>query len=116
MSRTRPHTLIVTCAALLIAVFSVVSASLMAPERGDGEIAASALILGVSVEDICGDEGDHDHGCPFCRLLADPPDMQPVSIALDLRPQDGFRRLADVARGPLPGNPNHAPRAPPARA
>lgn len=115
MTRHLARTLIAACAALLIATVSIASASLMAPDRGDEAAFQQALVLGVSTADICGDEADHDHRCPFCRLIADPPEMTPVAIALDLRPADQWRTLTELRR-PLPGNPSHSPRAPPARA
>jgi len=115
MSRKLANPLIASCAALLILAVSTLSAAWMAPERGEAEAFASTLVFGLSPNDFCGDVSDHDHRCPFCRLVADPPEAKPVAVTLDLRPVDLWRQRADLTQHPLPGNPRHTPRAPPVR-
>jgi len=116
MSRTLAHPLIAAAAALLILVFSTVSAAWMAPDRDTAQAAAASLAFGLGADDLCGDVAGHDHRCPFCRLVADPPAMDPVTATLDLRPADLWQARSDLAPAPFPGTLRHAPRAPPARA
>lgn len=104
------------CAALLIALASLASAALMAPARGDAASEVSALLLGGAADDICGTPGAHDHHCPFCRLIADPPDIAPATVAVLYRPHDGWRQLSGVARRAQSRGWDHPTRAPPSRA
>ncbi|WP_375688561.1 hypothetical protein [Pseudooceanicola sp. LIPI14-2-Ac024] len=104
-----------TFAAILIALVGFASATMLAPDRGDAMKAQSMLAFGSGYDDFCGDQ-EHDHRCPLCRVVADPPDMAIDPLAVHLQPFDGWRRLADLTRSAQARNLNHSPRAPPARA
>ncbi|MDR6265688.1 MULTISPECIES: hypothetical protein [Rhodobacterales] len=117
MARRLTYYLLVSCAAVMIALASITSASLMSPERGESEKLIAALAFGLSAEDICGEDGEpHIHDCPYCRLLSDTPTIHPVQTASLLLPHDGWQRLADLTRRAQSRNLYHAARAPPAQA
>jgi len=79
-------------AALLLAVVSVGSAARMAPQAADAPAVQLGWILnGIEPGALCSDTGapqDHDHHCPFCRLLSDPPaiEIAPRELRLSLGP------------------------------
>jgi len=103
--------------ALLIAVASVVSAAWMSPAPPAAPALQAYLDAGGTVDDLCGDvSAPHDHRCPFCRLLGDPP-----RVAFAPRADRAVLAAAPPARraltaGPQGGNPRISPRAPPALA
>lgn len=115
MTRRPAHFLLTSLAAILIALVSVLSAHLMAPDRDEPAREMAALSLGLSYDDICGDlDGAHDHRCPFCRLLSDPPDMRPELAEGRLRYSTDLAQLSDLTIAAQAGNPNISARAPPA--
>ena len=115
MTRRPAHLLLTSLAAILIALVSVMSAHLMAPDRDEPAREMAALGLGLSYDDICGDlEGAHEHRCPFCRLLPDPPDMRPELAEGQLRYSTDLVQLSDLTATAQTGNPNISARAPPA--
>ncbi|WP_158965313.1 hypothetical protein [Chachezhania sediminis] len=77
MDRSFRQTLIAIAAVLMLAAFSVVSASLMAPDRSDAGM-EQMLAMGATVDDLCAVDGHghHDHDCPFCHKLPTPPQAQ----------------------------------------
>lgn len=99
-------------AALLIAMVSVVSASIMVPDRDDAARVATALTFGSIGTDECGDEG-HDHRCPFCRVTPETAFPQPGDLAFDVRPPDGWRQLHDLRPVDVAAGPGQSARAPP---
>lgn len=66
VSRAR-HIAITMFAVLLLAVGSIASARMMAPDENT-IIRAEVAALGLSPDDICGDHFGHEHRCPFCHL------------------------------------------------
>ncbi|MBL3704686.1 hypothetical protein GI582_18465 [Sulfitobacter sp. BDSS02] len=115
MTRRSTHFLLTSLAAILIALVSVLSAHLMAPDRDDPAREMAALGLGLSYDDICGDlEGAHEHRCPFCRLLPEAPDMRPELAEGQLRYSTDLAQLSNLTATSQTGNPNISARAPPA--
>ena len=104
-----------TLAVLVLAAAGLVSASEMPPDQGDQAELVMAAAFGPDYVDLCGDVGGHDHHCPFCHKLPDPPLVKPVAIAAMLRPHDGWSHLEDLNRAAQARELHHAPRAPPAR-
>jgi hypothetical protein len=109
---------ILACAAaILIALASIGSAAMMAPDRDQAALDASALLFGSDLGDFCGDPGtDDQHHCAFCQLLSDPPVLAPVDRPSVLRPHDLWRRLAELHREAQARDPSHGSRAPPRQA
>ncbi|GGH45436.1 hypothetical protein GCM10011341_05290 [Frigidibacter albus] len=105
--------LLAIAVAMLIAVTSVTSAGMMAPDRGEVAIEAFELAHGTSVGDLCGGELPHDHSCPLCHALPDAPGVGHDSISFLLTPHDGWRRLSDLHRAAQTRNLHHSPRGPP---
>lgn len=101
-------------AILATGLSSVHSSAELAPDREELMLHRAQLAFGGLPADICGEAGEAHH-CPFCRLLADPPDMRPVATATALRPFDGWRRLAGLEILPGRQAAAHPARAPPAR-
>ena len=58
---------IIMFAVLLLAIESIASARMMAPDENT-IIRAEVAALGLSPDDICGDHFGHEHRCPFCHL------------------------------------------------
>jgi len=100
-----------------IALVSALSASMMAPERSDAAREITELTFGPAAGDFCetGHAG-HDHHCPFCRLLSDPPSVDPAPTVSRLLPHDGWQRLAGLRGSAQARDRANAARAPPARA
>ena len=98
-------------AVLVVAMASVVSASLMAPDRNDPAMAAY-MAIGGTVDDLCGDGSAHgEHHCPFCRLLSDPPDIRFVPCIRRATPTLVWQDSGISLPGPMPA----IPTSPPAR-
>jgi hypothetical protein len=116
--RHRLVSVILACAAaILIALASVGSAAMMAPDRDQIALEASALLFGSDHSDLCGDPGtDEQHQCPFCLLLGDPPALAPIDRTSVLRPHELWRRLAELHREAQARDPSHGSRAPPFQA
>lgn len=106
------HRLTSFAAVLLLIVGSAVSAAMMAPDRADAAEAQIAL-LGMSIEDICGTEGAHDHPCPFCHLVPDTPVPGPAEIASILLPFAAWTQATDLYRAAQARDHARSPRAPP---
>ncbi|WOI56097.1 DUF2946 family protein [Palleronia sp. LCG004] len=98
---------------LVVALASVVSAAAMAPERGDGKLAAY-LASGGSLHDLCADHSSHeDHHCPFCHAVPGPPTVRFAPSADRVVCDEVGRDRGHQAARPLAGNPYLSARAPP---
>ncbi|MAC78385.1 MAG: hypothetical protein CML66_10015 [Rhodobacteraceae bacterium] len=95
-----------------LAVTSVVSAAMMAPDRSDAALDAFAEIYGGHL-DVCGDMGGPDHHCPFCHGLPEVPAIGFDPVVFLLTPHDGWRRQQDLFRAAQSRDLNHSPRGPP---
>ncbi len=117
MTRSFGHRLLTLVAALLLAVVSVQSAARMAPGPADSPAVLSYLLAGGSIDDFCGGASDPSHGqhhCPFCRQLADPPQLPFAPREMALCADPAYAPLpADFRLGPQGGNPFVSARAPP---
>ncbi|WP_163849522.1 hypothetical protein [Pseudooceanicola aestuarii] len=113
MTRSAFSVIPALCAVLLILVTSSVSAWFMAPDRAEQAKFVTAVTFALSPADFCGDPSGHDHRCPFCHSLPEPPAAQAPDVMALLRPADGWRRLADLHRAAQARDLSHAPRAPP---
>ena len=113
MARPLVRPFLSVLALVLLAMTSVQSASMLAPDRDAAIRSTIELYYGTSAEDFCGDEKHGDHRCPFCRLLPEAPRADPVALAVLLQPHDGWRRLASLTRDAQARNLNHSARAPP---
>ena len=98
---------------LVVAMASVVSASRMAPDAHDPDLAAY-LAVGGSLQDICGNGSSHEeHRCQFCRLLSDPPAIAFAPCLRRATPALVWRDLGHLVARARSGNPHISPRAPP---
>lgn len=117
MARRLTYYVLVSCAAVMIALASITSAHLMSPERGETQKMVTALAFGLTAEDICSEEDQsHNHDCPYCRLLSQTPSIRPVQTVSLVLPYDAWQRRADLTRHTQSRNLLHAVRAPPKRA
>lgn len=101
---------------LCLAVTSVVSATLMAPDRASNARAVHSMIFGVSSADFCGDHAGHlghEHKCPFCHATPHPPQFTAPDLCLSFRPHDLWRMGKALRRAAQARNINHSTRAPP---
>lgn len=115
MSATHRHRLILLVAALLVAMTGVVSAARMGPQTPPA--LAAYLAAGGDLSDICGGlDAEHDHDCPFCRLLSDPPEIVFSPRIAQCMPVMATSSSAHLVRGREIGNTNILARAPPAQA
>ncbi|RJE78574.1 hypothetical protein DWB67_16895 [Paracoccus sp. JM45] len=110
-SRAR-HIVTTLFAVLLLAVGSVASARMMAPDENT-VIRAEIAARGLSLDDICGDHLGHEYRCPLCHLTADTPLPVPVDIWRILVPNSGWKESAGLYREAQARDHSHAPRAPP---
>jgi len=105
-------------AALMLALASVDSAARMAPGPEDTPLVRAAWVLnGIVHGAICNDASGHvaqEHHCPFCRLLADPPEVSiaPREMRLSLAPAWG-PFAGDQLRGPQQEASSVSARGPP---
>jgi hypothetical protein len=97
---------------LLLTVWGLVSASMMAPERSDAAEARIAL-MGMTAEDLCGLHDDGDHRCPFCHLVPEAFVPAPAGMALTLLPYDAWQQATDLHRAAQARDHARSPRAPP---
>jgi len=87
--------LVSLAAILLIAMASVISAGKMAPSQLDEPRYQALALLGGGPQDVCGHPAGHQaYHCPFCHLLAGPPDPGFCGRMDRLRPDLGPQRLA----------------------
>ncbi len=108
------HRLLICLAALAIGVSSVISAARMTEATLQPQLAAYVLVSGSALDGFCGEKpAAHVHSCPFCRLLADTPDIQPVPRLLRLVAVDGWVMLADLTPTRRIGDPRIPVRGPP---
>lgn len=101
---------------LCLAVTSVMSAALMAPDRMSQSRMVYAMIVGAELTDFCGDHGDHtthDHPCPFCHGLPEAPVACAPDMTMAFRPSDLWRQSEGLRRAAQARNINHSSRAPP---
>ena len=106
------HILTTLFAVLLLAVGSVASARMMAPDANT-RVRAEIAALGLSVDDLCGDLATPEHRCPFCHLTPDTPRPAPVGMWRLFIPDMGWKTSADLHRKAQARDPSHAPRGPP---
>ena len=85
---------------------------MMVPDRADAARIAMAMTFGPASADGCGDE-EHDHHCPFCRVVPEPALPQPGNLAFDVRPLDGWRQLHDLRPADVAADSGQSARAPP---
>lgn len=114
MIRRLTYSLLACCAAVMIALAGVTSASMMAPERGEVDKLETALVFGLSASDFCEDgTTGHSHECPFCLTVSKAPLIRPVETVTVLTPFDGWRALAGLTRHAEAPSPHYTTRAPP---
>ncbi|WP_243651898.1 hypothetical protein [Primorskyibacter sedentarius] len=106
------HHLRVYFAALLLAVTSVTSAAMLAPDRAEAAL-AQLSVLGMNANDICGEAPGHDHRCPYCHLLADTPMPCPSGLETRLQSVMAWKLAADLYRAAQARDHARSPRAPP---
>ncbi len=106
--------IVALAAVLIVTVSGVLFAKHMAPDAATADPAYQEMLAwGIGASDYCGDlPGGEDHHCPFCRLLADPPQVRAPEgaqiVAFDITWSlfhDQFRPFArqypvDAARAP----------------
>ncbi|QRF65854.1 hypothetical protein [Ponticoccus alexandrii] len=101
---------------LILASTSVMSVSLMAPDRDSDQREAYAMIYGDAVLALCADHdshADHDHICPFCHATPRAPELASPDLSLAFVPHDLWRQGAALHRESQGRNINHSTRAPP---
>lgn len=106
------HIVTTLFAVLLLAVGSVASARMMAPDE-HSLLRAEVAALGLSLDAICGDAPHQEHRCPFCHLTPDTPSPAPVGIWRIFCPSAGWKESADLYRAAQARDHSHAPRGPP---
>jgi len=106
------HHLRVCFAVLLLAATSVTSAAMLAPDRTDAALAQLTL-LGLSVDDICGDSPSHEHRCQYCHLLPDAPNASASVVETQLLCVMSWKLSADLYRAAPARDHDRSPRAPP---
>ena len=100
-------------AVILLIAGSVMSATMLIPDRA--EIArAEAALAGITSADLCGDEAGHQHHCPFCKLLPNAGGISQPERATRMRPVDHWRMAEHIYRGAQARDNARSPRAPPA--
>lgn len=112
MANPLRHLLMLWTTVIILTVGSALSAAMMAPDRGDATEAQVAM-LGMTMEDICGDHAGHDHQCPYCHLLPDTPIPTPVEVASVLLPFIAWHQARDLHREAQARDHARSPRAPP---
>ncbi len=98
---------------LCLAVTSVVSASLMAPDSSSNAREVYAMVYGVTLNDACGDHSGHKHTCPFCHATPHPPHVSVPDMCFAFRPHELWRQGETLQRAAQARNINHSTRAPP---
>jgi len=99
-----------------LAVTSVVSATLMAPNRTSNAQAVYAMVFGLDAEDFCGNDaghGEHEHNCPFCHAIPNSPQLTAPDLCLAFRSHEMWRQMEALRRAAQARNINHSTRAPP---
>lgn len=99
-----------------LAMTSVVSAALMAPDRTSIHQAAQASVFGATASDFCGDiagQRGHEHSCPFCHAVPSLPQLTAPDMCLAFRPHELWRPGEALRRAAQARNINHSTRAPP---
>ncbi|GGA27190.1 hypothetical protein GCM10011498_30270 [Amylibacter cionae] len=108
------YSLLACCAAVMIALAGITSATVMAPERGEVDKLETAFAFGLTGADFCeGGTAGHKHECPFCLTVSKAPTIRPVETLSILLPFDGWRALAGLTRHTQAEQPHYAVRAPP---
>ncbi|WP_263762723.1 hypothetical protein [Lentibacter sp. XHP0401] len=97
---------------LLLAVASVTSAVMMAPDRNDVAF-AQLTQLGLSLDDICGDFPARDHRCPYCHLLTEAQIPSPAGLEARLLFTMAWKLATDIYRAAQARDHARSPRAPP---
>ena len=114
MSSRSGNILVTFVAVILLMVGSVLSAAMMAPGQDDVERTRIAA-MGVSPDDLCGDDTGVTHRCPFCHLVADVSVPAAQTICRRFVPNEGWQHHDDLYRAAQARDPSRNPRGPPAQ-
>lgn len=106
--------LFATFAVIVFMAASWGAASQMGPDQNEVRQQQTALLLGLSISDFCGDsDADHDHTCPFCDKTSDPPLVR-ISVVEQWVIMGGDDPVPhDLVTGPQHIHAHIATRAPP---
>lgn len=99
-----------------LCVSSVGSAALMAPDRTSIARAVHVMNFGPAEADFCDDHAGHaghEHNCPFCHALPDPPQLTAPDLSVAFMPHELWRKAQALRRAAQARNINHSTRAPP---
>ncbi|WP_272011396.1 hypothetical protein [Roseovarius sp. ZX-A-9] len=99
-----------------LAVTSAGSATLMVPDRTSDDLTVHAMVFGLVAADFCDDlagHGGHEHNCPLCHALPDPPKLTAPDLCLAFQPQELCQQTEVLRRAAQARNINHSTRAPP---
>ncbi len=99
-----------------LAMSSVGSAALMAPDRTSIAKAVHVMTFGLAASDFCNDHeghGGHEHDCPFCHALPDKPQFAAPDLSVAFIPHELWRQAKALRRAAQTRNINHSSRAPP---
>ncbi|QPM91208.1 hypothetical protein [Pseudooceanicola algae] len=115
--RIVPAPVVTMMLALVVALAGFASARQMAPDPAMLVWEQTAYVLGVPVDDICGDAA-HDHAshCPFCHLLPEAPEVGHMGRAGICARDMGLAPLGDLTIAPSARRAHRLARAPPALA
>lgn len=112
MSSRLCRAIITLCAVLLLAVGSVASTRMMAPDENT-IIRAEIAALGLYPDDICGDHLGQEHWCRFCHLVPDTPLPALVGMCRIFIPEAGWKESAGLYREAQARDHSRVPCAPP---
>ena len=111
---TLRQTITALAAAFVLAAFSVVSAFHMAPDLQASAQAAQLEALGLDATDICGPgDASHEHECPFCHKLPNPPRLSAPSPDRNLHVVWLANKATSLVFGAQQPRDQHEVRAPP---
>jgi hypothetical protein len=118
MSARLRHRLFTLFCLVALALGSVTSAGMMAPDQHDRAKARIAA-LGFAPDDLCGhihdnghDQG-HEHRCPYCHLLDAVSLPRPAGLTRRVVPVPSWRQADDLHRHAQARDHARSPRAPP---
>ncbi|SLN72406.1 hypothetical protein PSM7751_03907 [Pseudooceanicola marinus] len=98
---------------LCLALTSVVSAVMMAPDRASHARIVQAVTHGPLFADLCADQALPGHHCPFCHATPEPPASRVPARTYGFIPQDDWQHLKALQRAAQGRNISHSTRAPP---
>lgn len=100
MNQSPPFRFVMLCAALMLALTSVVSAGRMVQTTPANPQIAAFIAMGGTVDDLCGDGMPaHSGQCPFCHVTADVHPTRPTGQVWDLVPNSTVKALAALTFG-----------------